>query len=169
MTFNDLMNVLKEIYSYHREMIELATRKKEILINGEIDELSKLIGLESSWVKKIGHLEEKRMSILHAFLQENRYEVKDITMSELTEVLTSSDEKNQLLAMNQKLQSAIDEIQNLNELNTQLIEQSLQYISNSVELITGDGGKQNYTYSKPSTQQASPYSSNNKGFFDKKA
>ncbi len=165
-SLDSLLGILNEIYHLYMEMIDLAKQKKQILINGKIDELSKLINLESNWVKKIGKLEEKRVHSIQAYLEESQYQTNEITMTELIDSIKSSAEKEQLIEVNKKLQASIEEIKQLNDLNTQLIEHSLDYISTSLEHITGPK-TQSYTYSKPEAKTANITSSN--GFFDKKA
>lgn len=165
-SYKVLIEVLKDLYKSQVEMVELAKYKKQILIDGEIDELSKIIQQESSWIKRVGKLEEERIKILEQFVKERNIANSNITIKELTNIIQSPTEKAELTAMNEKLLVIIDELQQLNDINTQLIKQSLDYISNTLDSFTIDT-KQPYTYNKPSDKQTTI--SSGRGIFDKKA
>jgi flagellar biosynthesis/type III secretory pathway chaperone len=166
-SFHLLISVLDEIYQSQLEIVELATQKREVLVKGEISELTKIIQLESNWIKRISKLEDKRVEILHDVLKGYKISDESITITEIKNFIESPKEKAQLEDIYEKLQGTIDEIQQLNDLNTQLIEQSLDFISTSLETVTGQSN-QPYTYSKPSNKvhNSMPV---NRGYFDKKA
>ncbi|GBF10535.1 flagellar protein FlgN [Tepidibacillus sp. HK-1] len=163
--FQNLMKVFSEIYQSHMEMVEMAKRKKQVLIDGDIDELAKITQLEARWIKKMGKLEEEREAIVGQFFEDRGFVLQEFSMSDLLKLLTSSQEKAQLQEIHQKLSDAIDEVKRYNELNTQLIYQSLDYVSHTLEMLT-EQPKQAFTYSKPTTKQSTMP---NRGIFDQKA
>jgi len=164
-SFRLLMDVLTEIYQSHQEMVSLAKHKKEVLIAGNIDELSKILQQEASWVKKIGKLEEERVLAVEGFLKEKGFALEQLSISDITKLLTSSVEKSQLQSLTAKLAETMEEIKQLNKLNTKLIKQSLDYISHSIDLIV-DEPEDDFTYGKPTGRQIGKSS---RGFFDQKA
>lgn len=165
-SFRVLIDVLEDLYKSQVEMVELAKRKKQVLINGEIDELTKIIQQESNWIKRVGKLEEERLNIVEQFVNEKSIDNSNLTIKELTNIIESPKERAQLTAINEKLFAIIEELQQLNEINTQLIKQSLDYISNTLDSFIVDN-KQPYTYNNPSDKQKSM--SSGRGIFDKKA
>lgn len=164
-SLNMLIEVLSDLYKSQVEMLELAKHKKQVLVNGDIDELNKIIQREASWIKMISKLEDDRMLVVQQFIHEEGYSSVEMTMFDLINVLKSPTEKEQLLNLQRKLSDTISEIHQLNDLNTELIEQSLNYISHSIELVTAEP-KQSYTYSNPSMKNTS---GSRRGIFDKKA
>lgn len=149
MLFNMLMDVLREIYQSQLEMLELANRKKQVLIEGNVKELSNIIKLESNWVKRVGKLEEERINIVQQILHERNIPMSEATTSDLIKILTSPTEKEDLENIIIKLSDVIKKIQHLNELNTSLVQQSLDYISRMFSIITEETNSP-YVYSNPS-------------------
>lgn len=165
-SFQILLDVLEEIYQSQLEIVEIAEHKKEALINSDLEELSKLIKQESSWIKKISKLEEERVSTIKLYFKDKDAEPDNLTITQLIDYVKSPIEKNKLIDINQRLTKTLNDIEQLNELNTQLIEQSLEFISNTINLITEES-RQSYTYSKPTNKQIN--SSARSGVIDKKA
>lgn len=164
-SFATLIELLSDIYQAQLEMVEFAKRKKQILVIGKIDELSKVIQQESIWIKKVGKLEEERISVIQKIAQEKDFNSAGVTMTDLINLSDSPEEQRQLIDLQEKLNESFQEIQRLNALNTELIEQSLEYISHSLKLFTEEP-KQSYTYTKPTPDKSTVQS---RSFFDKKA
>lgn len=161
-----LVNNLENIYALHLEMKELTEQKKTALINGKIDELSKIIQEESLWIKKIKDLEENRIEIINKFLEAKKITSLDVTILDLLNSnIISKAEEIQLRDIYDKLIDLLDEIKKENEINTQLIKQSLDFVSHSLKTITQEPA-QSITYSKPTNKQKNI--SSNTRIFDKK-
>ena len=60
--------------------------------------------------------------------------------------------------------NVLQELERLNDINTQLIEQSLQFVNHSLHIITEDT-KENYTYTNPTEKGTLK---GRRGIFDKK-
>lgn len=169
-SFEILIKVIEEIFNLQLDMIELANHKKEVLISGDIDELSKIINQEASWVKKLSKLEEERIAAVKQLLKEKKISNDNITITELINVLESPTEKKQLNELNLKLTDSIERIQQLNDLNTELIKQSLNFIENTINTITGENRQQSFTYGRDVAKQSDISSMpSSKSIFDKKA
>lgn len=169
-SFEILIKVIEDIFKLQIDMLELANHKKEVLISGDIDELSKIMKKESSWIKKLSKLEEERIAAVKQLLNERKLSNDNITVTQLVNILESPLEKEQLSELNLKLTNTIDKIQQLNDLNTELIKQSLDFIENTIDMITGESRQQSYTYGRPTVKQTDVTSMpSSKNIFDKKA
>jgi len=167
-TFQLLINVLQELDQIHSEMVELARYKKQVLIEGNIEELSRIMNLESQWVKHVGKLEEERSFTVQQLLQEKDLPLQEVTLQQLAKVVTSSQEKEQLNQIYERLLNTVGEVRKLNEINTLLIQQSLDYISNSIELVVGEP-KTSFTYGNPTKGKQQQVPGARRGLFDQKA
>jgi len=78
----------------------------------------------------------------------------------------SPQEKAGLQRIYSGLKDSFEQVRQLNELNTDLIKQSIDYISTSFELITGSN-KGGITYSKPTAKVNNQLQQ--RGIFDRKA
>lgn len=160
-----LINNLSKIYDLQLDMKKLVKHKKDILINGKIDELSKIVQQESVWIKQIKDLEEDRIKIISKLAEGSSIASTDSTITDLiNNNLISSPEKEQLKDIHDKLKNLLEEIKKENEINSQLIKQSLNFVSHSLKTITQEPA-QPLTYSKSTVQ---PKSISNTGIFDKK-
>ncbi len=160
-----LMDVLHDLYQAHMEMIELANQKKQVLIEGNLKELSKIIQLESSWVKRVGKLEEERMKVIQSVVQEKGLPFQEVAMTDLITFLTSPEEKEQMKDILGKLSKTVEEMKRVNEFNTQLVQQSLDFIDHSYAILLEDN-KDSITYSNPKSKLKSKQ---NQSIFDQRA
>lgn len=160
-----LIENLSNVYNLQLDMKRLAEQKKDILINGKIDELSKIIQQESIWIKQIKDLEETRINIISELDKGNKITSADSTITDLiNDNLISSPEKEQLKEIQDKMKNLLEEIKKENEINSQLIKQSLDFVSHSLKTIAQEP-TQSLTYSKSTTN---PKNFSNSGLFDKK-
>ncbi|MGD9678485.1 MAG: flagellar protein FlgN [Vulcanibacillus sp.] len=167
MSLQLLVENLLMVYELQLEMKTLVKQKRDVLINGQTDELSSIMQQESIWLLQTKHLEEERIKIFDKLAEENNVLPADITITGLiNNSLTSTSEKVKLKEINDKLKSLLDEIKRENEINTQLIKQSLDFVSHSLNTITQES-TQTMTYSRSST--TNPKNITNAGIFDKKA
>ena len=165
MAFNILMEVLNELHQSHLEMVELANHKKQILIEGNVEELTKMMQLESSWVKYVGKLEEERIDATQQYVKDKGFAFEHVTLHDLTKMTTSAVEKQQLQEMLEKMNDVMNHLKQINERNSILIKQSLDYISNSFNIMTEGLTEEETVYSKPSTA----YAKQSRSMFDSRA
>lgn len=161
-----LLKVLRSILQLHIEMTNMAEYKKQVLIEGNVDELAKIINMEASWVKRLGKLEEERLATTNLLLKDLRLDTKDITLKELIDIIDSPEQKKSLIEIGEQLSDVHNKVKDLNDLNTKLINQSLEFVNNTLNSITQES-KNNYTYSKPNVKESNIRP--NYRMFDKKA
>ncbi len=129
-----LITVLKREYDIYRDYIDLAKKKKEIIIKGNIKELDHITGLEQDMILNMGKVDKIRVAIVGNLL--NELKVKEVgSIGELVPYLEERD-RTQLMGLKDKLDKVLQEIQELNELNGKLIQQSLEYIDFNINLAT---------------------------------
>ena len=57
---NAVIDILKEEHGYYKDLVELSKSKKNIIIEGKVAELDKMVKLEQNMIFNIGQLEKKR-------------------------------------------------------------------------------------------------------------
>ncbi|MGI6585273.1 MAG: flagellar export chaperone FlgN [Lutisporaceae bacterium] len=57
---NALIDILTSEYGYYNDLSELAKSKKNIIIEGKVAELDKIVKLEQNMIFSVGQLERKR-------------------------------------------------------------------------------------------------------------
>lgn len=132
-----IIEILAKEHSYYKDLLELSNKKKSIVIEGKVSELDKIVRVEQNMIFDLGQLEkirEQELQKLCATLKlEGRTNVDEL-VKHLPEKLAK-----QLKALQIELGNTITDLQNVNNVNGQLIQQSLDYIEYSVNMITSAG------------------------------
>lgn len=124
MSIHQLIDTMAKLLKLHKSLLELALKKTGILEAEDVPALTNLLKEEQTHIFAIEKLEVER-----------RRFTGDQTLSELLEKWHDL-EKETLSEISQELQDVIRQIQQQNELNQGLINQSLKFISFSMSLIT---------------------------------
>lgn len=142
-----LGEVLGDLIGQHRQLLELGKQKKSALIKGDLDRLSGVIQEESRVIREISQLESERQKEVSRFLDQKNIHVDSITMSDIIDMVDDERQKNMLRTVQEELYGVMAELRELNQLNRELIEQSLDYVNYSLELMTEEDPS--VTYHKP--------------------
>ncbi len=135
---NAVIDILNKEYSYYADILELSKSKKKIIIEGKVAELDKIVKLEQDMIFNIGQLERKREEELSKLCKAFDMDSTKVTISDLTKVLQPESRK-KLEDIQGKLEDIFSELKTVNDINGQLIEQSIEYIDYSINLFTGSG------------------------------
>ncbi len=132
---DELVEALDKECDIYSELSEIADRKKQIIIDGKIKELDKITIKEQGLSMTLVRLENIRGKIVDKLMAElNLTNIE--TISELISKL-DIDSKNRLNKSKDRLIGAISDIKNKNDLNGELIKQSLKYIDFNIGLLAG--------------------------------
>lgn len=163
---DQLLATLTELAQTQQELLQCSLRKRDALVNRNIDELAKIIKEEATTVRKMGKLEEERHHQVEDYLKRLGVTADEITLQQLIQILPNQETKAKLQKQADELITTTNELKKLNELNTKLIEDSLAFVEQSIDLITNTEDQQ-ITYGKPNQKGDQKQGSYN--FFDKKA
>jgi len=165
MAFEALIQIMTALNDVHENLLELAERKKQVLIQNDVEQLMQIVSKENKLVKQIGELDQQRVEAIGQFMIEKGYKPNPkVTVSDLTKIIFNVEDKKALLGTQKQLLGNIHRLKEANRLNQHLIEQSIKFINYSLDLIVGpddDGFYQN------PLQQNKGY--NKSGFFNAKA
>ncbi|MDM5281323.1 flagellar protein FlgN [Paenibacillus silvae] len=137
MAVESLISVLGQLQAAHIEMLQLGEQKKEAVVTNKVDVLITLINQESKLAKKIELIEQQRMQAVHQFLEERGIKSKlNLTISELMRLVFDTEEKKRLYQAQTDLTDVLQQVKQINEVNQQLIKQSLSYIDFFLETMS---------------------------------
>lgn len=143
--------VLADMIKLHKIFNELATEKTEIIKKGDMPALDQLLKKETLLLKKLKKLEQDRLFVVNEYLTFKGMAKEDVTMDELIQSATR-DEQDVLQRLQKGLLSEIQLLQQHNELNQQLIADSLRFVNLSLDLIAPD--PEEMTYQRPTKKKA---------------
>ena len=165
MSVHQLTSVLDRLDEENRTILEWAVSKRQAIMDNQVDVLVAVTNHETRALKRIELLEAERVDACQAILSERGVKTRlNLTISEITRLVFDPEEKIRLLDTQSKLNHTLQELKAANELNQKLIEQSLQFLDYSLDLLAGAPEDQT-TYKHPMKSGGSSRS----GLFDTRA
>lgn len=139
--WDDFVVVIKEENELLRELVELSEAKQVQINNAQ--EISRLAGEEQSRLKRLEILDKERAELFDVLSGGKKLE----------DWLASLDDaKQELLSpLFLELTENLGRLQSLNDLNQELLAQSLSYVQFSLNLLMGDDTSPTYTRPGAST------------------
>jgi flagellar biosynthesis/type III secretory pathway chaperone len=147
-----MTSLLERLYKSHEDLLALGERKTEVLKLGDMKALDVLLKEEDLQVKKLQLIEKERM-----------LKFANVTLGDVLEQAEES-EKEKLLHLQDHLIQTYEALKSRNELNQELLEQSLQYVNMSLSMVQPQTEPATYSNSKKN-----PYTSQATSLFDSKA
>jgi flagellar biosynthesis/type III secretory pathway chaperone len=162
-----LINTLEELIAIQEQLVKVSLKKKDIVIANDIEQLSQQMAEESKLVRKMGKLEEERMFQVKDYVRRQGITADEMTLSQLLSIIPSKEGKEEIQSLADKLQKTMAQLQQHNDLNSKLIQDSLDYINHSLEMMTDNSGE-GINYQRPAGS-AKKNPSTGRSFFDTKA
>jgi flagellar biosynthesis/type III secretory pathway chaperone len=129
----------------YEEILKLSKSKTDNIVEGKISELEEKVKFEQGLVAQIIKLETEREKIVGDVAGRLNLDEKTLTISKLIKKL-EKDKKTKLEESYKRITKTLEELKNVNDLNSKLIKNSLDYIEFSVNLISNASnfGSNNY-------------------------
>ncbi|MGP1612325.1 MAG: flagellar protein FlgN [Catonella sp.] len=164
----ELIRVLSDEEKIYSEIIPIAEKKTQIIVNNDLQSLTGITEEEQELVGKISKLEKKRQEVIRNIgivMNKKESELNFITIIDLLK--GQETEQEELRNLHDKLKRTIETLDLVNERNQMLIKQSLEMIDFDINLIqslrSSPGLGQYNTASEVEVQGMS------KGIFDAKS
>ncbi|CCQ94660.1 hypothetical protein CULT_20104 [[Clostridium] ultunense Esp] len=130
MSFSEeLMEILKRELDILLRLKELTFNKTDIIISNQVEELEEIIKKEEELINIMANTEEERINLMDIW-------GVDIN-TPLSEVIQKIPEGREDLAyIGEELSKSLEEIQSRNNINSQLINENLQWLDFNMNLLT---------------------------------
>lgn len=165
MSLTDIMQTLEQQTELYEQLLNTAKEKTPVLIHNEVEQLNGLVQRERKLIAQAEKLEQARILHTHRFFSSLGYISRMNTLRELIRAVNHPEEKQLLLNKQQELQELLGELKRNNDLNQQLIQQSLAFINYSIDLVVDDPAE-DVVYQHP---QKGPAGGGRNGIFDTRA
>lgn len=132
----ELIMVLGDEEKIYSEIIPIAEKKTQIIVNNDLQSLNSITEEEQELLGKISKLEKKRQEVIGNIgivMNKKESELNFITIIELLK--GQEKEQEELRKLHDKLKRTIDILSTLNERNQMLIKQSLEMIDFDINLM----------------------------------
>jgi flagellar biosynthesis/type III secretory pathway chaperone len=138
MAVQDLIETMERLVQLHDSLLELAEQKTKVLVNNEVAKLNQIVNKESQIVKQVAECDQRRVGASALVFMEKGYKpLRDITVSEVRKFTVKADDKLRLHNLQLSLADKIAKLRQQNDLNQQLIRQSLAFIEHSFDILVG--------------------------------
>lgn len=148
---NQLLAIMEEQTKIMGDLTALSKKKAQVLVDANLDELDILLRGEQALVWQLGRLEERRFQQQAAVAADIGIHSSQVTLERL---LTDVPEGygNRCDEVARQYGETAKELTQVNQLNTELIQQAMAYVDFSLQLLGGRGPATGQVYS-PRGQQ----------------
>ncbi len=149
MSIRTVIEKLEQLDALHTDLLQLEKKKKEVLIQSQVDELSKITQMESRLMRSISGINQQWVQAAADFLADKGYRPEPMmTVSEMLKLVFHAEDRQALQEVQKRLSGTLEQLKKINALNQQLIEQSLAFIDYSIDLVSGPS-EQDAVYRHP--------------------
>lgn len=166
--YQPLIYALEGLIEVHHRLIEHAYKKKDYLIKGDVTQLSKALAEESKLARQLSKLEQERESVVQEYIREKNLPSNDLTLADVLDTLPDGEEKVKVKELSGELKGLIDDLQEVYQLNGRLLKDALDFVNDSIDMITDDTDPMNYKRPAGNPHEQSANSAR-RNFFDFKA
>lgn len=132
---NELLQVLIDEAGLYDDLIKISGDKKNSIIDNDIDLLKDITCQENTIAGKMQRLEKKRLSIITDIANVLNEKEANITLSSLANIIIEQPESEKMKKVALHLKESLSALKELNEQNKVLIENALEYIDFSINVI----------------------------------
>ncbi|MFP7492375.1 flagellar protein FlgN [Terribacillus saccharophilus] len=162
MALQALFQTIEKLHKLHRSLLEISRLKTDHLKANEMDSLQKQLLAEKKHVQAVVQLENLRITQTESWAVSAGFPVPG-TVTELLELITDDELAGQLEQELIGLTEAVTELKKQEALNQQLLEQSMQFVQISLDMLAPS--IQSLNYGTPNQDQQRPQ---NRALFDSK-
>jgi flagellar biosynthesis/type III secretory pathway chaperone len=132
---HNLIEIMNDQAQRYEELLGLSLEKKEAIVKNEIEELQKITNLEQRIVSQNNKLEKKRMALTADIAEVLGKGSQEITLGELITLMDGQDEQASLKAVGNRIRDVMHKLGEANDLNNALIQNALDYVEYSLNVI----------------------------------
>ncbi|MGQ9631085.1 MAG: flagellar protein FlgN [bacterium] len=130
-----LKGILGDELTAYRTLLDLTNRKREALLEKDLDLIDDLTNSEESIIEQVKELERARIDCTKRIADSCNISFAEFNFDSLLKIVDDS-ERAQYSDLKDALIKTTNELQDANDLNARLIQQSLDYINYSLKLFT---------------------------------
>jgi len=128
----------------HEELFALSKDKTEIVKEGSLDKLQALLVSERKIVRKLEQKEKIRKTLVDEWYEHHQLPLEEATITNMLERLEDEEERNSLEHVTIALTKAMTNLKAQEKLNLALINQSMQFVQVSLDLLSPSLKNMNY-------------------------
>ncbi|WP_139295326.1 flagellar protein FlgN [Paenibacillus sp. NAIST15-1] len=119
----------------HKQLLDIAEEKKQVIIKNDVEGLSQLMTKESRLLKQVAEADEERLQATQEFIQEKGIRSQlNLTVTEIARLVFQAEERVELLNIQRDLSDTLHKLKESNVIIQELLQQSLSFVEYSLNL-----------------------------------
>ncbi len=135
--WQELVTVLEEQLTLYEAMLELGQKKSDLIVDGKVRELEKLVLAEEKLLAQGGALEVRRQEVHDELARGLPLEEETVTLRSLTSH-APGEWQDALVACEENLVQCLAQLGQQNHLNGQLLENALRLVNYQLSILEPD-------------------------------
>lgn len=133
---DNLLNILEEENSEYCRLVELSTKKRQHIIDGDIPGLEDITSREQNIASNIKNLENKREEVINDMAIVLSKNPEDLTITNMIAFLNKQPQEQQRLKnLQQRLRETLKQMGEINGQNEMLLEQAMEMVEFDLTLF----------------------------------
>jgi len=146
----NLIDVLDREHSEYEKLLVLADKKISVIVNGDVESLSKITEDEQEIVGRIQSMEKQRIKVLADVANVVNRDVETLKLIDLIQMLEKvPDQQEKLRDVQERLEQTTQKLRSQNEKNQLLLQEKLEIVDFDLNLLRAmKSAPQTANYSK---------------------
>ena len=144
MSVQRLIDILTKLVDMHQNLLELSIEKTEMIKSGSIEQLQTLLAKERKYIQLIEQTEKDRIEESKVWFTNKQLLDEEITITNMLDNLDDEHDKQALTTIAAELTGNIVRLKQQEQLNRDLIEQSMQFVQLSLDMLHPTIQQMNY-------------------------
>lgn len=150
MSVQPIIQSLQKLIGLHESLLEISKQKTAVVKEGSVESLQPLLLKERKHVQALEQAETKRQKAVQVWVAEHIPGMEQATITGILEVLNDEQSKKELEKVTITLTETITELKQQEQLNQSLIQQSMQFVELSLNMMKPSIRNMNYGGKKSS-------------------
>ena len=134
---DELIDVLEQENKEYETLMLLSKEKTPVIVKGDLEKLQKITAVEQDFVVKIKNLENKRTEVMKDIGTVLSQDPDGIKITDIIGLLGKQpNEQKRLSEIHDRLLTTLNNVKTNNEINDNLIKESLELIEFNLNLVT---------------------------------
>lgn len=132
---NQLIKAIEQLTDFHQQLLSLSKNKTEAIKESDNEQLVKHLTKERQVIQKVERLEQARVKLVDQFFTKRDIQSDERTITELLQALPDKEDQKVLEKSVAQLIQLIVALRENEQLNNELLQQSMQFVQLSLDMI----------------------------------
>lgn len=159
MSITNIIQALEHLVDIHHRLLKRSREKTELIKDRNVEQLQQLIVQERKFILHLEQAEKKRQAFVKDWFLKQGKQDEEMTISNLLMLTNNKQEQKKLAKVTTALTEVITELKRQEQLNRELLEQSMQFVQMSLNMLSPSYDQMNYGANKRNKQIHSVFDS----------